>query len=314
MILYAIGGSYMVLLLGAIFNGLSRSFYSGNDDALLYDTLVQMGKKERYHSVLGKVSSMFQLALGIAALIGGFIANWSFTAVLWASVVPQVVCLILAFQFIEPRVHTAKSTNIYAHLIDSLKQFGINNKLRLLSLASVVSYGVGEASYQFRSVFVATLWPIWAIGIVHSSTNFGAAASFWYSGKIIDRFKSLQILIGAKLYSFTVNLIALIFPTILSPVLLASHSLFYGVTEVAKNSLMQKEFTEKQRATMGSLNSLFGSLFFGFFAIVLGSIADAVGPAKALILAQLVSSTMIYIYWRLFKNDKDVMLQSVAIK
>ncbi len=39
--LYAIGGSYLILLIGAIFEGLARSFYSGNNEALLYDSLEQ---------------------------------------------------------------------------------------------------------------------------------------------------------------------------------------------------------------------------------------------------------------------------------
>ena len=37
--LYAIGGSYWMLTLGALLQGLSRAFYSGNNDALLHDTL-----------------------------------------------------------------------------------------------------------------------------------------------------------------------------------------------------------------------------------------------------------------------------------
>src|SRR5436190_8629871 len=39
LIFYAIGGTYWALLTGAIFEGLGRAFYSGNNEALLYDTL-----------------------------------------------------------------------------------------------------------------------------------------------------------------------------------------------------------------------------------------------------------------------------------
>ena len=47
-ILYAIGLSYWWLVAGAIFEGLSRSFYSGNNDALLYDTLADNGLEDQY--------------------------------------------------------------------------------------------------------------------------------------------------------------------------------------------------------------------------------------------------------------------------
>jgi MFS family permease len=48
LIFYAIGGTYLALLVGAIFEGLGRAFYSGNNDALLYDTLAEMGKRETF--------------------------------------------------------------------------------------------------------------------------------------------------------------------------------------------------------------------------------------------------------------------------
>ena len=36
--MYAIGGSYIALLAGGVFEGLARAFYSGNNDAFLHDT------------------------------------------------------------------------------------------------------------------------------------------------------------------------------------------------------------------------------------------------------------------------------------
>lgn len=81
-VLYAVGLSYWWLVAGAIFEGLSRSFYSGNNDAFLYDTLADSGKEKDFHEYQGKVSSTEQLAMGIAALLGGIIANFSFTYLL----------------------------------------------------------------------------------------------------------------------------------------------------------------------------------------------------------------------------------------
>src|SRR5688572_28940891 len=55
---YAIGQSYWILAIGALFEGLSRSLYSGNNDALLYDTLKEEGKEEEFAEYAGKLSSM----------------------------------------------------------------------------------------------------------------------------------------------------------------------------------------------------------------------------------------------------------------
>jgi len=54
---------------------------------------------------------------------------------------------------------------------------------------------------------------------------------------------------------------------------MSTSSVFHGVTTVAKSGLMQREFSDEQRATMGSLNSFAGSIFFwnfGFYAWFFG--------------------------------------------
>src|SRR3989338_130050 len=59
-VFYAIGMSYWILVVGAIFEGLGRSLYSGNNNALLHDTLHEKNRVDDYPAVLGKTSSMFQ--------------------------------------------------------------------------------------------------------------------------------------------------------------------------------------------------------------------------------------------------------------
>lgn len=301
---YALGGSYSILIFGAVFEGLSHSFYSGNNNALLYDSLNEIGKKEKYHEYLGKLSSMFQAALAISALLGSFIANWSFSLVLWLSTIPQFICLVLSFMFVEPRAYKSESSNIFTHLKESLQQFVKNKKLSYLSLASIISYGIGEASFNFQSAFIQTLWPIWAIGIAKTSSYVGGTISFFFSGKLINKFKAINILITSNLYNRTINIFSLLFPTIFSPALMSTSSLFYGASTVAKNHLLQKEFTDKQRATMGSLNTLGGSLFFGFYAIILGLFADKIGPAKALLISNLLLFSVLYLYIKIFRHEK----------
>jgi len=304
---YALGQSFFMLSIGALFEGLSRSFYSGNNDALLHDTLSESGNENQYDEFLGKISAMFQIALAISGLLGSFLANWSFSLIMWLSVIPQVICLYLSFQLKELKTHSSESGNIYIHLKAAFKNFTQNKKLRLLSLTSIFGYAFGEASYQFQSAFYNTLWPVWAVGIAKTISNIGAALSFHFSGRILRRFKGLKIikiLIIDNIYNRIVNIISTAFPTILSPLIMSTTSVFYGVTSVTKNTLMQKEFSNEQRATMGSLNSFAGSIVFGVLAFILGFVADKVTPSKALLTLQFFQIINLWFYWKLF-NRKD---------
>lgn len=307
---YAIGGNYWILVIGAIFEGLTTAFYNGNNDALLYDSLAQEGKIDTYHHVSGKVSAMFQLGLAISAVLGGFIANWSFFVLMWVSTLPQIVCFFISLRFIET-VHVKRIKNVYEHLSDAIKLFKSNVQLRRLSLSTVLSFALGEASYQFQAAFYSLLWPVWAIGIAKTLSNLGATLSYHFSGRLIDRHLPAKWLVVGNLYTRIANTIALIFPTLLSPILMSSTSLFYGISSTAKNTLIQKEFTTEQRATMGSLNSLAGSIAFAIFAPILGFLADRTGPANSLLITQVLSLTFLWIYWKIYKSTKRASLEPV---
>jgi MFS family permease len=304
-IFYAIGGNFWILAIGAVFEGLSRAFYSGNNDALLHDTLSELGQQEFYDEHLGKVSSTSQAALAIASVFGGFLATWSFTFIMWFSVFPQLACFILGLFLIEPKMYAKESTNIYSHLKQAYGSFISNKKLRLLSFSSILGYGFGEASYQFVPAFYNTLWPVWAIGLAKTMSNVLATVSFHFSGKLIRRFNALRIMLLDNITNRIIGITATAFPTILSPFLMSVTSAFYGVTTVAKNALMQKEFTSEQRATMGSLNAFAGSIFFGIIAFILGFAADSLSPAKAILMLQIFQIGNLVIYWKLFKHSSQ---------
>lgn len=294
-ILYAVGGSYWPLFFGAVFEGLSRAWYSGNNEALLFESVAQSHSRETFAHHLGKTSSMFQLALMIGAVVGSFIAQWSFPVIMWMSVIPQAVCLALSMYLVNPGHFKKEEANIFSHIKISARHLFTNPKLRLLSLQDILRFGIGESSFQFNAAFIATLWPIWAIGLSRMISYAGAFASYWTSGRLIKKLGEYDILIFANVFTRIANFIAYGIPTVLSPILIASTSIWYGANDVAKTSLMQHEYTEKQRATLGSITSFLGSIFFGLFSPVIGVAADRFGPAAALIMVQFCMLVVLYI-------------------
>ncbi|MCL5784596.1 MAG: MFS transporter [Patescibacteria group bacterium] len=303
-IFYALGQSYLILVVGGILEGLGRSFFSGNNNALLYDTLAENQKADQYHQYLGKVSSTEQIALALGAVLGGFIANISLSLVMWLSVVPNISLVITSLGLVETRKHLNQSGNIYSHLKESLSLFRRNYRLKLLSITSATGFALGESGFQFGPIFINSLWPLWAVGIARSLSFVGGSISFYFAGPIIQKFKALNTLIINSVVCRVINLLALIFPTIASPAIMSSTSLAYGSSEVAKNTLLQKEFTNEQRATLGSINSLAGSILFGIVSFCLGLVADQIGSLKALIIINVLLVIPIFLLWKLFQHEK----------
>ncbi len=300
-ICYAVGYSYLWLLVGAILEGISRSFYSGNNDALLYDTLADEKRESEFKEHLGKTSSHEFTAIAISAVIGGFIAQSSFSWVMWLAVGSQVLLLAVSYLFIEPKSRQTKSTNVFSHLKEAFGMFITNKKLRLISIASMLEFSISDLAYQFRGAFFATIWPIWAIGFASIISNVGASISFYFSGMILKKIKAETMTVIRSSFDKIISLISLVFPTIVSPALMSSTSLLYGVGLVAENHLKQREFSDHQRATMASLISLGRSFGLAFMTLILGQAADILGPRIALILMTLLGFSATFFYFAMYK-------------
>lgn len=306
---YAIGGTFWMLVVGAIFAGLQDSFFSGNNDSLIYDSLGETNEQASFATHLGKINSMFQVGLGLSALLAALLAGISLSLVFWVSVIPQIIVLVISFRLVEPKVHfTRTSGNIYVHFKQALKKFKQNHQLRDLSLASVLRFGMGEVAHQFLPAFVITVWPVWALGVFRALGNLFAFWGSTLAGRILKRFSSFKILIIGQLLDIGLTVVAVLYPTSWSPVLITLTSVFFGISLVALSALMHKEFSDEQRATMGSINSLFGNIFFAVFAYLFGLAADQLGPRDPIIITSLLSLVVVYLYWRLFKNHKREIL------
>ncbi len=304
-ILYAMGGNYWWLFAGAVLEGLGRSFYSGNNDALLHDSLTESGEKDQYHAYYSSLNVYNQVGLFMVAILGGIIASISYGWVMWLSVIPRIILVGIALILIEPAIQSKKSSNVYAHLKESLILFRTNRKIMLLTIITAIRTSIYEGAFQFRTAFIATLWPLWAVGIAKAISNAGAAVSFRYSRQMLDKFGYKRVLVFEVIINRVINLGSLVFPTVLSPVFLGATSLLYGVTSTAVNTLQQKEFSQHQRATLGSLSSLFGSFAFSVVVVILGAISDRYGPANALILAHIFVLSILFFYHLLFSPEAN---------
>ncbi len=303
---YAVGGTYWMLFIGALLEGLGRSFYSGNNDALLHDSLVESGSESEYHRYFGRLQSFDQIGLAVVAVVGSLMASVSFRLVMWTSVIPRIILVILALQMVEPKIHLEKSTNIFSHLRESFMLFKQNEKLQLLTIIDAVRFALGEGAFVFRSAFVATLWPLWAVGFSSMISFIGGAVGFSLSGVIIDSLGYKTVLISEIIGNRIINFIALLFPSVASPALVGLTSVGYGPSTVAINTLFQKEFTQRERATLGSLSSLFGSMTFGVVAVGLGFLGDRVGPVNTLITVNILLLSLLFLYQRLFSRKRPV--------
>ena len=305
-LVFAISGNYWFLVIAAIFEGLERAFYSGNNDALLYDILKEVGLEKEYKTYYGKVNSMYAIAAIIAALIGGVLVYFtSIRFLMIITIIPKLINLFICFKIKEPKVHTNKiHANPYTHVKALFIKFRHNSQLKKIIIADTIASCVGESTFQFRPMFYQLVWPVWAIGIPNLLSNLGMFVSDWFSGKIIKKYGDRNILVFGNIYSIFSNIFGFALNSVISPIILVTNSLF--PTGVAKNSLLNEYYSDEMRASMASLKALIVTLAMAVVMIIVGGLADLIGVVSTLVIVCSFKIITVILYDNVFKNRKVV--------
>lgn len=307
---YAASQTYTALAVAAALEGLAQSLFSGTEVALLYDTLAEEDAADRYATYSGRITAARPAAFAVAALVGGAVAAvWSLRVALWLTLAPQTVALGASLLLHEPRGHLHE---VRPSIRVAVRPFLHSARLQLLVGAAAWRAAWSESSYRFRLAFLQTLWPLWAIGTLQALANGVESITFYASGAVIRRFGSGPALVVDIVCGRVLNVSALLFPSVVSPLLMALTSLTVGVGAVASDTLQQQEFTDRERATMGSISSQVVQLAFGAGAVALGVLADAVGIVHALIVTQLLVLLTLVPYRLLFAHHKHNAASSVT--
>lgn len=305
-IILALSKNYFWLIFMAIFEGLERAFFSGNNNALLYDTLKEEGRENEYSKYLGKTNSMYQIASILGGLFGGIILYFtSYKVIMWLSIIPKVINLIISLLIYEPKVYTENKNNIYGQAINSIKLVLKNKTLLKQVIADSISEGVGESTYQFRSKFYEMLWPQWSLGIPGILANIGCFLSNWFSDKILKKVKNTVVMIGGYIFSALSNVIGAILNNVWSPLVLVTNSVI--PTEVVKEEISQKLYSDEYRASMASIKSLVSSISMAIFSLLVGFIADNFGVAYTIGIMQVFKIIVVAIYVNIFKTNKQLI-------
>lgn len=299
----AVTNSYMGLVLAAIFEGLERAFFSGNNNAFIYDTLKENGKENEYRHYLGKTNSMYYMAGILSTIFGAVVAYFTSIKVLMIlSVIPRVLEVILALALKDVKKYSNEDENVFMQIKNVMKLVKNNKILKKQIIADGISDGIGEATYQFRSEFYKMVWPVWAVGIPEILSNIGAFVGSWFSGKILKKWANEKVIIFSNLFSIISNWISLLMNNILSPFVMITNSIF--PTDVAKSDISQSLYKDEYRSSMGSLKSLVASVLYAIFALLVGFVADWKGAVVALFIAQVLKFVVVGIYGRIYVMRK----------
>ncbi len=309
-LLIVFGDSYFMYLLSFIILPISYNLESGAGEALLYDSLKELGEEGKYMKYKGRVEVTYQLAAVCALIIGGFIGSFSHEWVYWVALVIAIAALIQALFFEEVPVqkkghqsHSAKEAIIKQYR-DSLSL--IKNSRRLVYLiifAALMSTFITVSFYYLQNYWKANGATEWTIGIVLACASLGGALGGALTEKIEAYFGEKRLLKILPL-ALTATLWGL-------PFIEASYIAFGILTFVdavmcvAVSHYMNKLIESDKRATIISFESMMFSFSMIFVFPLFGGIGDYFGMRSAFVLLAVFATVMSFVNYYLLCNARD---------
>ena len=290
------------LLIAAVFDGIGMALMSGNNSALLHETLVSLGRGSEFAHQFGRLQAWHHIAAFIAAFVGGVLASIELRWAAYATVPSLLIATGATCLLTEPDRHIDKAGSLVGHVGVALRALQNNRRLTLIALASMLSGGVGIAMFQLRPAWTSELWPIWAVSAARALAAVLAALGTWWGGAIVNRFGALRATVVVQSVSSVVDIAALVGATVISPALLTSSSFAFGIGTTADGVLLQREFTDDQRATLGSFVGVGTRAIFAVTALGFGLLAAHI--TMALVIGELLLICAAGLYFWVFRTQK----------
>jgi MFS family permease len=174
----------------------------------------------------------------------------------------------------------------------------------MMSIASIIGGGVGGAAWNMMPAYYNQYVPLRYVGSMLSANYLWSTIGFKASDWFMKRFKPASILIFSEAYARIVSFMALVGSTVASPFVMMLAGITYGPSDTAKQHLLHEEFTDAQRATMDSLNSLVTSIVYALFLVLAGYLADRYSPRFSLLVCNICLLPVFFIYRATFKTRK----------
>lgn len=281
--------SFSLFALGFILWGISESFCSGSEEALLYDTLKEQGLEGRFDKVYGTGNFFANLGVALSVVSGGFLAQaLGMKPVLLSSVISMLITGLLAAAFKEANCFT-EGQNInpgeqlaqsLTTLKDAVKLCLRNRVLLIVILMSILAVGMAGILDEFDPL-IADRYGL-SLGLVGIWVGVRSLLEALGS-KIAYQIRSLLNLLGIPKGFYEITILSLAAGFCLAIAgwfksiwLMPVYGLFYlflASAGILQEDYVQQQITGEGRSTVHSLISLaynlYGILFFGLFSLLL---------------------------------------------
>ena len=272
--------SFGLVALGFIFCSLSYVFESGAAEALVYDTLIELEKENKFMKFMGTKEVIFQVSGFLAMMIGGTIALLGYQMNFYVTGGFFLVALFLILAMKEVPIHNQERLSIKEQVkkqfIVSFKTVFQNKRLFLLIIVgALMTAPITTVFFFYQNYFDSSGVPIYLITIYIGLHSGASAIGGVFASKLEKKFGERKILFFIPLVMSVSFWLMLIPGFALIPfiVLGTMDSIFYIVLVDYMNRMVSSEV----RATVLSVFGMMFSIVMIIIFTLVGYIIENIG-------------------------------------
>ena len=277
-------GNFWIYALAMVVSALSYNFDSGTSAAMVYDSAVEAGLKDRYLSISSFMSGVAEGTRSLGTVLAGFFVHGQLHLTYYIMIATSIIVLFLTWMLKEPRVKAQKSERLTMKKIIWTVKEELQRNPSLFGWM-ILSQIIGTLMSMFYFYYQNQLpdlegWQISMVMLIGSVLNIWAV---YLASKIGKKYAALKLFpILVLLTGVTYLLSYFGTPLIYILIYLISNALYALFQPIFANDL-QKQLPSEVRATMLSVYSMMFSLSMIVIFPLTGWLIDALGFVVAFI-------------------------------
>lgn len=280
-----VSDSFPVLLVAFAFGGISAAFKSGADEAMLYDSLKALGKEEDYKKTIGRMKWYASWIGALAGIIGGLLAKLDLSYPWWAWLLIAFPILAVQLSLVEPPLSKEGNeiNDSYSfHLAESFRHSFKGQASYFILYASIISLFFSIGFWLWQPYLNLISFPIALFGLVYAGLDIVSGFVAKQAHKVEDRLgMRTSLLVVPIVFAIGLILQSQII-MIWGFLLLLFQDIAGGYLNPILDGYIHTRIPSSKRATILSIKSMLGELFFIITSPLIGRLIDVISLQTAL--------------------------------
>lgn len=280
-ILMIISNSFWGFAIAFILSSTAMSLHSGAAEALVYDSLKELGEEDKYKRIWGELAFVMSIGQGIAVLLGGILADVKFLYAYILGLIIQIVAVAMACHFKEPPTYKNQEEQqgnvLVSQLLTSIQVLEKRKVVFYLILFSALIGSLQTTVFFYSQKYFSDMsYSKTAIAIICALSSLIEAISSKYAYK----FEKILKIRGSLISIGAVNVLALLgLASVkdLAVVFFMLTSITSGLGFTIFSDYINARIPSEYRATILSVDSLCFSMFMICIFPLVGLLAEKIG-------------------------------------